>query len=94
MPRSHRNGDTRYCGATTIVGGQSSVYVNGRLWAVNGDQESHGRGDLVVAGGTSVKINGIPVVTVQKDRAVPDLMGHPTGPTDPAGASSDVFAYE
>lgn len=24
----HRNGDSRYCGATTIVSGQSKVYAN------------------------------------------------------------------
>ena len=41
MPAAHRNGDLRTCGATTSVTGQSTVTVNGKLWAVLGDKDSH-----------------------------------------------------
>jgi uncharacterized Zn-binding protein involved in type VI secretion len=39
----HRNGDSRACGASTTVTGQSTVYVNNKLVAVQNDPNSHGR---------------------------------------------------
>lgn len=49
MPAVHRQGDTRTCGATTIVTGQSSVYANNKLISVNGDNNSHGGGALIAS---------------------------------------------
>jgi hypothetical protein len=42
----HRNGDSRACGASTTVTGQSTVYVNNKLVAVQNDPNSHGGGGL------------------------------------------------
>lgn len=95
MPGAHRNGDSRFCGASTIVQGQSNVKVNGKLWAVNGDPNSHGGGSLVaVYGARNVKINGKLVICAVGDKAGGDNKKHPLPPTDPAQASSDVFVYE
>ena len=44
--RVHRNGDSRACGASTTVIGQSTVYVNNKLVAVQNDPNSHGGGEL------------------------------------------------
>jgi uncharacterized Zn-binding protein involved in type VI secretion len=63
MTAAHRNGDSRACGATTIVGGQSTVFVNGRLWSVNHDVNTDGGAGLNPTHST-VKINGIAVVVV------------------------------
>lgn len=94
MPGSHRNGDSRFCGAATIVQGQGSVYVNGQLWAVEGDPESHGAGNLIaVYGAKNVYINGKLVIVAIGDTATSDDEFHPDPPTDPESASGDVFAY-
>lgn len=94
MPGAHRNGDERFCTAKTIVSGQSSVYVNGKLWAVEGDPNDHGLGNLVqVYGAGNVKINGKKVICAVGDIAVPDLKFHPVPPTDPSTASGDTFVY-
>jgi uncharacterized Zn-binding protein involved in type VI secretion len=59
----HRNGDSRNCGATTIVEGQGNVFVNGVLASVKGDADSHGAGALLAdTNDGTVFINGIPVV--------------------------------
>lgn len=41
MPMVHRHTDLRECGATTIVVGQSTVFVNNLLWAVDRDIDTH-----------------------------------------------------
>lgn len=92
MTGVHRNGDTRFCGASTIVSGQSSVYVNGVLAAVEGDPESHGAGNLISIVGSSVFIEGKKII-VLGDTATIDNAFHPPGQTDPATVSSSVFAY-
>lgn len=92
MPEAHRDSDTRNCGATTIVGGQSTVFVNGLLWAVEGDPESHGNGNLISVVGSSVFIGGIKVI-VLGDTATSDNALHNPPSTDPNQGSSDVFAY-
>ena len=38
---AHRQDDLRTCGAKTVVVGQSSVFVNNKLWAVEGDICDH-----------------------------------------------------
>jgi len=59
----HRQDDSRSCGATTVVSGQSIVYAGGKLVAVDGDKNSHGNGDLIAAT-KNVFINGKMVVNV------------------------------
>lgn len=94
MPGNHRNGDSRFCGASTRVTGQSSVFVNGKLWAVDGDPNSHGAGNLVpVYGAKNVYINGKLIIVAVGDIAKPDNAPHPTGPTNPSQSSGDVFTY-
>lgn len=95
MPGAHRYNDQRFCSARTIVVGQDSVFVNGRLWAVEDDPETHGNGELIaVYGSRNVYINNKLVICAVGDRAWPDNANHPVPPTDPAEASSDVFVYE
>jgi hypothetical protein len=90
MPAAHRHGDVRNCGATTIVQGQGTVYVNGNLWSVEGDPNTHGAGDLIATGST-VFIENIKVIVHTPDNAQPDFAGH-VNPQTGAG-SGDVFAY-
>jgi len=49
MAAVHRDTDTRTCGATTEVSGNSTVYANNLLVSVNDDPNSHGDGKLVAA---------------------------------------------
>ena len=49
MPASHRNGDSRASGATTIVTCQDFVAVDGQLWAVEGDGDTDGAGALIAS---------------------------------------------
>lgn len=89
---AHRNGDSRQCGATTIVEGQSSVFVNDRLWSVKNDPNTHGEGRLQPSG-TTVFIEDKPVVVHRPDTATVDLLFHLPGPVDTASGSGDTFAY-
>lgn len=93
MPGAHRQTDSRFCGATTSVTNQTTVFSNDLLWAVEGDKESHGRGDLINAGEGTVYIENKKVITAIKDTAAPDNANHSPGPTNPSGRSSNVFAY-
>lgn len=92
MPKVHRHGDSRFCGATTIVQGQSNVYVNGKLWAVEGDPNTHVLGNLISVVGSTVKINGKKVI-VLGDAATADLFPHSPPLTHPSGTSPNVSAY-
>lgn len=78
MPAVHRQDDLRVCGATTIVVGQSTVFVENKLWAVEGDPNTHGNGQLIASGST-VRINNIPVIVVG-DQASPDNLCETIGP--------------
>lgn len=49
MAGVHRNTDSRACGASTNVAGQSTVYINNKLCSVNNDPNSHGGGELKAA---------------------------------------------
>lgn len=94
MPGAHRNGDSRFCGASTVAS-QSIVRVNGKGWAVEGDPNSHVGGNLIqVYGAGNVKIGGKKVICAVGDAAGGDLLGHPIPPTDPSGASPNVYVYE
>jgi uncharacterized Zn-binding protein involved in type VI secretion len=72
MPFSHRETDVRSCGAITIVTGQNFVMVDGKLWAVNGDNNTDGDGALI-SSKTYVTINGKGVI-VRNDNAAPDTL--------------------
>jgi len=95
VTKAHRHGDARACGATTIVSGQTTVYVNTKLWAVDDDVNTDGDGGLNPAG-TTVKINNKKVVVVgdpaDADSLCPDLGGAHCSPSASAG-SGDVTCY-
>lgn len=95
MPASHRNGDSRACGAATIVSGQSTVFVNSQLWSVAGDPNSHGGGPLSNGLAPTVFIGGIGVIVVG-DSAGPDALCIPLGgphcAPNAASGSGDVYA--
>ena len=94
MPIIHRDGDLRICGATTVVTHQSSVYLNGRLIAVEGDECTHGNGALISTSNTSFCIEGKRVIVVG-DYAFPDTLCYIVGPPHcrpiPITGSGDVF---
>ena len=90
MPQVHRHGDARNCGATTVVQGQGTIYVNGKLWAVDNDPNTHTNGGLIPTGST-VFVEGKLVIVHTPDSAKPDNAGHPNPAT--AAGSDDVFAY-
>lgn len=96
MPPAHLNGDLRVCGAVTVVSGQSTVFVNGQLWAVEGDPNSHGGGALIPSGST-VLIEGKPVIVHAPDSAAADALCPIVGPPHCAPAtaegSGNVGAY-
>lgn len=93
MADAHRHNDTRFCGATTVVSGQSTVFVNGLLWAVEGDENTHGNGNLVSIMGNTVKINGKKVIVAIGDTAAADNLGHIPVATKPQGHSNNVSSY-
>lgn len=82
----HRNNDSRSCGATTTVVGQTTVYAGGELVAVDGDPNSHGGGNLIAAT-KNVFINGKMVVNVG-DSASADSLCIPLGGDHCAPAAS------
>jgi hypothetical protein len=79
MPSVHRDTDSRSCGAATVSAQGKSVFVNGLLWSVNGDPNSHGGGALSAAT-NKVYIGGIAVCN-NNDSAAPDALC-----PDPGGA--------
>lgn len=100
MPGAHRHTDDRFCGATTKVVNQSTVKVNGLLWAVEGDIDTHcDQGVLsAVTGALNVYIEGKLVIVAVGDIAGPDKPAclppiHPAGATNPKGKSPNVIAY-
>lgn len=88
----HRHSDARIpdCGATTVVVNNSTVFVNGLLWAVEGDPNTHILGNLIATNPRTVWVQKINVI-VRGNHAQPDLAGHP----DPIaiGHSPNVWAY-
>lgn len=94
MPGAHRDTDKRFCDALTTVINQHNVYVNGLLWAVENDPETHGHGELIpVVPPKNVYINGKHVICAIGDTAYPDDAFHPLPPTDPLEHSPNVFVY-
>ena len=95
MPGIHRHGDSRFCGATTIVSGQSTLYINNKLAAVEGDQNTHGNGQLISSyGNGSFLVENKKIICAIGDTASADNLGHPGPPTDPNQSSADTFVYE
>ena len=92
MTAVHRHSDSRVCGATTVVSGQSNVYANSLLISVNGDPNSHGGGALS-AGSRRVYINSIAVVNNTPDGAAADSLCPIPPHCAPvtAGGSPDVY---
>lgn len=99
MPGAHRDTDSRFCGATTKVTGQSKVLVNGLLWAVEGDKDTHcNEGELsAVYRSKCIEISGKKIICAMGDAAAPDRAGcevvHPSGATNPLGHSYQVLVY-
>lgn len=98
----HRDTDSRACGATTIVIGQSTVYVNNLLWAVEGDIDTHcdPKGPLkAVYGAMNIYIENKKIIVGEGADSFsaidyqPPLCIVPHAP-NPVGTSPDTFAYE
>jgi uncharacterized Zn-binding protein involved in type VI secretion len=87
MAYSHRNGDSRECGATTIVSGQDFVKVDGQLWAVDGDPNTDGGGGLITSHSWLI-INGKGII-VNGDGAAPDSLCPLPPHCDPAAVGYD-----
>jgi hypothetical protein len=94
---AHIHGHSRTCGATTVVKNQTTVYVNNKLWAVEGDPNSHGNGDLVPVTGDTVFIQNILVIVHGPDNAFPDdlciPLNHQHCTPFTAQGSSDTLVY-
>jgi hypothetical protein len=85
----HRNTDKRSCGAQTIAIGQSTVFINGLLASVEGDPNTHKKGELLATmNDGSIFINNKKVV-MKGSASKPDLL-HPKSPA--LGASPNVYA--
>lgn len=99
MPGAHRDDDSRFCGAKTIVVGQNKVRVEGKLWAVEGDIDTHcNQGSLSATyGAGNIRISGKKVICAVGDSASSDRLGcivkHPAGATNPLGHSYTVVIY-
>ena len=86
----HRHNDSRGCGAKTIVIGQSTVFANQKLVAVENDPESHGGGNLISATNHRVYANNKKVIFID-DHASGDSAGHNPPSTYPTEGSPNVF---
>lgn len=98
MPKAHRIGDQRMCGATTTSAGlNTNVFVNGILAAVAGDLNNHNNlGALISSSPGTILINGIPMIASIMDNSAPDQIGlitHVTGLPTPATGSPNVNLY-
>jgi hypothetical protein len=93
MPAVHRDTDSRTCGASTVSAQSRNVFVNGLLWAIDADPNSHGGGGLI-AGTNNLFIGGIAVTNIQ-DSANPDALCAPVGGAHcaPAAASGSGNVY-
>ena len=95
MPGVHRDEDARYCGASTEVEGQSTIFANGKLISVDGDPNSHEEGrNKPVYGAKNVYLEGKLIICAPGDTVYSmDLAEHPPGPADPVGHSINVIVY-
>ena len=92
--KTHRHTDARVCGATTVVTGQDTVFINGLLQSVDGDPNTHGAGGLI-ARCKEVYVHGILCVNHSSDNANPDALCPPIGPPhcNPATAQGSPDVY-
>jgi len=88
MAIAHVNGGQRSCGATTVVQGQDFVMVDGELWAVDNDPDTHGGGGLITSH-SWLTINGKGVI-VKDDSAQTDNLLHPNPKATDGDALIDV----
>jgi uncharacterized Zn-binding protein involved in type VI secretion len=87
----HRDGDNRNCGATTIVSGQNFVKVNGKLWSVLNDKNTHGDGELTNTQ-NYISINGKYAILVNDTAQPDDLCGSVGGNhCHPIASSGDAL---
>lgn len=103
MPKAHRVGDQRACGATTVgMGLNDNVFINGQLAAVAGDQVSDhiftpNPGALISSSPGTVLVKGVPLIVTLMDTSSPDapnpLLQHVTGLPTPATGSPNVNVY-
>ena len=97
MPGIHRNNDARVCGARTIAQGQSTVYINGELAAVEGDPNTHGGGELIASVNPGTVFIGGKQLVAEGSNANPDNLcssrGHPHCNPKATGSSGDVFVF-
>ena len=85
----HRNTDKRSCNAQTVVIGQSTVFINGLLASVEGDPNTHKKGELLATmNDGSIFINNKKVV-MKGSESKPDLLHLKS---KAVGASSNVYA--
>jgi len=87
----HRNGDSRTCGAATIVAGQGTVFANSKLVSVDADPNSHGAGALT-AKCNEVYVNSKMVVIVgnsaSADSLCPTAGGDHCNPKSSSGSGN------
>ena len=69
----HRDTDSRVCGASTTVAGNTTVFANNLLVSVDSDPNSHGGGSLS-ATSNAVFANNKLVVHNAPDSASPDAL--------------------
>ena len=69
----HRDTDSRVCGASTTVAGNTTVFANNLLVSVDSDPNSHGGGSLS-ATSNAVFANNQLVVHNAPDSASPDAL--------------------
>lgn len=94
MPfKAHLDGQARACGASTVVEGQDFVFIDGELWAVEGDPNTHGNGDLIAATGSTVRIGGKKVIVHGPDPAEMDDLGHVASDDETADGTTTVQCY-
>lgn len=79
MPGIHRHSDLRICTATTVVVGQKNVFANNLLVAVQGDPNTHLRGELTPIN-NGVYINYKIVVNNAPTNSLPDELCLRVGP--------------
>ncbi len=92
MPDIHLENQKRVCNALTVVEGQSSVTFEGRLWAVEGDPNTHMDGRLI-ASTMDITIEGRRVIVHLPDIATPDDLFHPPSETQTGEGYAAVTVY-
>ena len=95
MTAVHRDTDDRKpaCGAQTEVILQTTVFVNGLLAAVEGDQNTPGHGNLVSPSAGTVIVAGRKLIVITDTDTEIDDATHISTADDPDEGSPNVNAY-